>query len=251
MSTTQVGLQLIIFGDRADTDLQDVLREVKAAGYDGFESGPVASAGRQRQVHSAMQDIGLRYVGAHTSISRISDSSEAAALAARVRELGGGFIIVSARYDSLDGYREGAAILTRAAERGREAGVTLCYHNHFWELEETDGQVPIHLMMEATDPDLVKLCPDIYWLYVGGEHPADFLARYQGRCPCVHLKDGLAGDQVREFRELGRGNVDVRAALEAALACSPNWIVVEQDTTKGEPAESIRISRDYLRSLGV
>ncbi len=57
---------------------------------------------------------------------------------------------------------------------------------------------------------------------------------------------------VRKPERLSRGGdvVDLRAALDATLACRPAWVVVEQDGTKGEPAESIRISREYLRSLG-
>jgi len=54
---------------------------------------------------------------------------------------------------------------------------------------------------------------------------------------------------MREFRELGRGCVDIKAALDTALAAAPRWIITEQDSTKGDPAESARISRDYLKTL--
>jgi sugar phosphate isomerase/epimerase len=251
MSRVRVGVQLIVFGERPGTDLTGVLTEVKSAGYDGFEGGVVESSEAQRRLSSDLQSIGLGYVGAHAGIHQLSDTAAVSTFAQHINQLQGRFLMASGRYDSLAGYREGAELLTRAAEECASAGVTVCYHNHFWEFEAIDGEVPIHLLMEMTDPALVKLCPDIYWVHVGGEAPADFLTRYRDRCPCLHFKDGLAGDQMRDFRELGDGVVDVKAALDAALACDPDWIVVEQDSTTREPAESIRMSRDYLRTLGL
>ncbi len=251
MSLPRVGVQLIIFGERPGADLRGVLAEVKEAGYDGFEGGVAESSEEQQRLGSACEESGLHYLGGHTEIHQIGDAETVGAFAKRIGELGGRFLMVSGRYDSIEGYRDGAGILTKAAERCAAAGVTLCYHNHFWEFEPIDGRVPIHLLMEMTDPGLVKLCPDIYWVHVGGEAPADFLARYRDRCPCLHFKDGLAGEQMQEFRELGGGVVDMKAALDAALACSPEWIIVEQDSTKREPAESIRMSRDCLRDLGI
>ncbi len=251
MSRPKVGVQLIIFGERPAADLEGVLEEVKAAGYEGFEGGAVGSSQEQKRVSSASQEAGLAYIGGHTGIQQIGDPAAVGIFARHISELGGRFLMVSGRYDSLEGYREGAGVLTKAAERCAAAGVTLCYHNHFWEFEPMQGRVPIHLLMELTDPELVKLCPDIYWVHVGGEAPADFLARYGRRCPCIHFKDGLGGDRMREFRELGGGVVDMKAALDAALACDPDWIIVEQDSTKRKPAESLRMSREHLRGLGV
>jgi sugar phosphate isomerase/epimerase len=168
-----------------------------------------------------------------------------------VSALGGRFLLVSGHFDKLEACREAARILDEAGRRCRDSGVTLCYHNHAWEFGKLDGARPIDLLIAESDPELVKLCPDVYWVHVGGDVPAQFIARHRDRCPYFHFKDGLGGERSRAFRELGRGCVDVKAALEAALACNPEWIVTEQDHTDGDPGDSIRISRECLKSLGL
>jgi sugar phosphate isomerase/epimerase len=247
----RVAVQLIIYGERAQEDLREVLREVEAAGYDGFEGGALASSDDVERVRAAMKGRELGYLGGHTGMEALRDPDGAESLAGHIKAAGGDFLMVSGRGDSLDEYRAMAATLTVAGERCRETGVTLCYHNHAWEAEEIEDGVPLHLLARETDPEAVKLCPDVYWLHVAGQEPEAFLARYRDRCACIHMKDGLSGEQAREFRELGRGKLNLKPILQASLACRPAWIVVEQDSTKGEPAESIRISREYLRSLGV
>jgi sugar phosphate isomerase/epimerase len=252
MNRPRVGVQLIIFGDRAGSDLRGVLADVHAAGYDGFEGGVPVSKEEEAKVAAAVDGLSLAFLGGHSGVDRMENLGDVDQYARHVAALGGRYLMVSGRRDTLDGYRGTAEVLNRAGKRCRKAGVALCYHNHNWEFKQIEGQVPIHLLAELTDPEFVKLCPDVYWIHVGGESPAGFLRRYAARCPCIHFKDGLGGNQYREFRELGRGKVDVPAALDAALKfCEPDWIVVEQDHTDGDPAESCRISRDYLRSLGL
>ena len=251
MASPRVGVQLIVFGERPQTDLKGVLVDVASAEYDGFEGGGVPSPEEEARVRSAMEGLPLDFIGGHYGINQLADLEAVEQSARHICALGGEFMMVSGRYDTLEGYREGVAILNQAGERCRRAEVTLCYHNHNWELEKIDGTVPLDLLLQETDADLVKLCPDIYWLHVGGQSPPEFLRRHGARCPCIHFKDGLAGDQIREFRELGRGNIEVAETLEAALEIEPKWIIVEQDATKRHPAESVRISREYLQSLGL
>jgi sugar phosphate isomerase/epimerase len=253
VSKPRVAIQLIIFGERAQTDLPGVLADVAAAGYDGFESGAPVGGEEADRLRSAMQDTALGYVGGHCGEDQWMDPGTVAAVARSVADLGGGFVFASGGFSwrTIEEYRNGAAALTEAGRRCRDAGVKLCYHNHAWEFGELDGQRPIHFLMEQTDTALVKLCPDVYWVHVGGEDPAQFIVRYGKRSPCFHFKDGLGGERFREFRELGRGCVDLESALAAALACAPQWIITEQDTTEGDPAESARISRNYLSSVGL
>jgi sugar phosphate isomerase/epimerase len=252
MRRPRIGVQLIIFGDRPADDLGGVLADVQAAGYDGFEGGGVSSKEAEAGVRAAMAGRSLAFLGGHSGVDRVGDPEAVERDARFIAALGGRYLMVSGRFDTIEGYRGAAEVLNRAGERCRRAGVTLCYHNHNWEFQEIDGQVPMHLLTELTDPEAVKLCPDVYWIHVGGKEPAKFLSHFGKRCPCIHFKDGLGGDQFREFRELGRGKVDLPAALDAALKfCDPDWIIVEQDHTDGDPAESCRISREYLRSLGV
>jgi len=232
-------------------DLPSVIAEVAKAGYSGIEADAPESPERLDQIRSALQGKDLVYAGGHCDIQQLGDLAEVESLANSVASLGGRFLLVSGHDGTLEEYRAGAEILNQAGARCREAGVSLCYHNHAWEFSRTGGTRPIDLLIAETNPDLVNLCPDIYWVHVGGQDPADFISRHRDRCPYFHLKDGLGEDQIKEFRELGRGCVDLKAALDAALSTRPQWIVVEQDSTKGDPAESVRVSREYLNTFGL
>jgi sugar phosphate isomerase/epimerase len=253
MSKPRVAVQLIVFGERTQTDMSAVLGDVAAAGYDGFEGGAPHSAEDVERMRAATDGRDVTYLGGHCGEDDWADGEAVAILAELVGRLGGGFLIGSGgtSWKTLDDCRRGAEALSEAGRRCRDAGLVFCYHNHAWEFGEVAGSRAIHVVVEQTDPEIVKLCPDVYWIHVGGEEPAQFIARYRDRCPCLHFKDGLGGEQAREFRELGRGCVDLKSALAAALACDPEWIITEQDHTDGDPAESVRISRDYLRTLGL
>ncbi|MFB3883149.1 MAG: sugar phosphate isomerase/epimerase family protein [Armatimonadota bacterium] len=251
MGSPRVAVQLIIFGERPTTDLAGVLADVRSAGYDGFEGGGLVTREDLAKTKPAVDGAGIAFLGGHYGADQMADPAAVESYAALIAELGGRYMMVSGGAETLDDYRRQAKLLNAAGEASRRAGVSLCYHNHFWEFSPIDGQVPMHILTQETDPEFVKLCPDIYWVYVGGKDPAQFLSHFGTRCPCIHFKDGLGGDQPREFRELGRGNVDIPAALEAARKCNPDWIIVEQDETKGDPAESCRVSREYLRALGL
>lgn len=253
MSQPRVGLELIVYGERVQEDLAGVLAEVSQVGYAGIEGAALVGREQTEQMQAGLEATGLAYAAGHCAFRDLGDREGMQRRIESVRSLGGRYLITSGNHQwgSLDDYRQAAKSLEEVGRLCKAAGLTFCFHNHHWELKEFDGERGIHVLMAESDPELVKLCPDVYWVQVGGEPPADFITRYRERCPYFHFKDGLGGEQYREFRELGEGSVDMKAALEAALACDPDWIVVEQDRTDKEPIESNRISREYLKGLGV
>jgi len=247
VAKVRIGRELMIYGERADSDLPAVLAEVDQAGYVGLEHWAPRSPEELKQMRAALNGTGLAFAGGHIELTGLEKPAELGQWIAGVNALGGSYVIASAFWSGLEAYHKAARMLNEIGQECRDAGVVFCYHNHAHEFESADGTRPIHLLICETDPALVKLCPDVYWVHVGGESPAEFIARYHERCPYFHFKDGTK----TQFRELGRGEVDLPAALTAALACQPEWIIVEQDETTLAPAESLRICREYLKGLGL
>ncbi|MFQ6098924.1 MAG: sugar phosphate isomerase/epimerase family protein, partial [Armatimonadota bacterium] len=154
-----------------------------------------------------------------------------------------------AQGDGIERYERAAQTFNKVGERCRQAGITFCYHNHAWEFEDLDGVKGIHRLCQLTDPQLVKLCIDVYWVHIGGEDPAEFIQRYADRAGYYHFKDGGPAEEPGarpRFVELGRGTVDLPSAKDAALAAGADWIICEQDRTELDPSDSIRISRAYI-----
>ncbi len=248
MSKPMVGLQLIVYGQRPGSDLAGVLREVKQAGYVGIEAGNLLRISGP-QAKDVLAGSGLPVAGMHTGFAGIASPAELEANIAYVKQVGARYLICSGvgKGEGLAPYEKAAAVFNDVGRRCRDEGLVLCYHNHAGEFQKFDGIRGIHRLAELTDPELVKLCIDVYWVHIGGEAPAEFIARYANRAPYFHFKDGAPG----VFKELGQGEVDLRAAVKAALAAGPEWIVCEQDRTDKEVLQSITESRAYLRELGL
>ena len=247
MAKPRVGLQLIIYGQRPTQDPVGVLREIKQAGYDGIEGGNLFQLGEPQMVKSLISQSGLGVAGAHSGFDDAQSRERTDANIAYLKEMGARYLICSgvAQGEGIERFQNAAPVFNEVGRRCKDAGMVFCYHNHAWEFEELNGVKGIHRLAELTDPKLVKLCIDVYWVHIGGERPAEFIARYADRAPYYHFKDGGPG----EFKELGQGQVDLKAALKAALATNPEWIVCEQDRTDKNVAQSITESRTYMREV--
>ncbi|MDP3769002.1 MAG: sugar phosphate isomerase/epimerase [Dehalococcoidia bacterium] len=259
------------FGERPRTDLAGVLRDVKAAGFDGVEAGPLCD-GNASAARAALDGHGLVQWSLHTGWSksyRVDEEIEyLTALGGRFLTLSG---IGSRREDGLRPYEEAADTLNRVGEQCRQAGLTFCYHNHGWEFRESDGVAGLDRLCKLTDPAVVKLCIDVFWAQYGGRDPVALVQQYLDRLAYLHLKDlRYVGPEPRrrgvlrpvyptlplngeaEYVELGRGEVDIPGVWAVVAPLDDPWVVYEQDEAAIPAAEAAAISRRYLRErLGV
>jgi len=250
MAQPKLGLQLIVYGGRQGKDLLGVLREVAEVGYVGFEGGVnmVEDPGVDG-LKAVMEETGLALAGMHSGYAAYTDPAAVASAIEGLKSCGSQYLICSgvAEGDGIEQYEKAAETFNGVGAQCKEAGVTFCYHNHAWEFQSFDGVKGIHRLCELTDPDLVKLCIDVYWVFIGKEKPEEFISRYADRAGYYHFKDGEEGT----FIELGKGSVDLPAATDAALEAGADWIVCEQDRSELEPKVSIAESFAYLKKLGL
>ena len=57
------------------------------------------------------------------------------------------------------------------------------------------------------------------------------------------------GEQI--MAEVGEGNLDWPGILAAAKNAGVQWYIVEQDTCQRDPFESLKISLDNLKAMGL
>ncbi|MBC7287491.1 MAG: sugar phosphate isomerase/epimerase [Armatimonadetes bacterium] len=222
---------------------------MKQAGYEGFEGGNMFAAHGESLIRDLLAETGLAVAGMHSGYGDQLDQAKLEANLAYLKAVGAKYYINSgvAQAEGIKAYEEAAETFNRVGQLCKQEGLVFCYHNHAWEFEEFNGVKGIHRLFELTDPDLVKACIDVYWVTIGGESPAEFVERYADRAVYFHFKDGGPG----WFTELGKGEVDLVAAKDAALKVGPEWIVTEQDRSDKDPALSIQESLDYLRGIGL
>lgn len=259
MAGPGISMQLIVYEGRPATDLAGVLGEIAAIGYEAIEGGVGFGDLDTPTIKGIFGDTGLKLSGVHTGYGSIPDPAWQDQAITFCHEMGCKHVICSgvAEGQGIQPYITTGEVFNAFGAKCKDAGLTFCYHNHAWEFEILDGEKGIHKLCEVTDPALVKLNVDVYWVTVGGEDPAVFIDRYADRVGYYHFKDGpyTASGAVApgpyEFFELGKGTVDLAGALAAALRHDPTWIVYEQDRSKLEPKEASRISFEHLKCLGL
>ena len=153
------------------------------------------------------------------------------------------------------------------AEKLKEHGIDLYYHNHHVEFVKYDGQYLLDIIRDNTRTLGFEL--DIHWIHRGGENPVAFIRKYDGRIRLLHLKDYRIGEVrmpegpfdaakfmqafygIVEFAEVGEGTLPVKECIQAGLEGGSEYFLIEQDDTYGrDPFDSLRISRDNLIAMG-
>lgn len=249
MSKVPVCLQMYTVRDDAQRDLAATLAYVAELGYAGVELAGYAGK-TAAEVKVLLDTNGLKAVGAHVGVDQVTGKPEQTIAEAQL--FGYRFVIVpwigKPYTESLDGYRKLGAELEAIAPRYAEAGLTLCYHNHAFEFDLSEGEQTGLDILFASAPS-VQAELDTFWVKKGGKDIPDYLTRLSGRVPLVHLKDM---DATGSFAPVGAGTVDYPALFAAAEAAGVQYYMVEQDSCQAPltPLESIRVSIENLKAWG-
>ena len=233
-----------------DEPLPESVERVADAGFDGVEFAGLRDEPPE-DVADALDRTGLGVAGAHVPVEDLSDGPRDAASV--YRSLGADTVTVPyldpEMFADAESVAETADRLDGLAARLGDAELRLCYHNHEFEFVDVDGRPALERLLEATDRVAFEL--DVGWALAGGVDPAAFLDDHADRIPLVHLKDvSLDADAARGGRsvDLGAGDVDLAACVDAARRADVEWVVFEHDDPT-DPAASLETAADRLDAL--
>lgn len=269
---TPVAVQLYSVRDEMEKDFEGTIAKMKEYGYDGVEFAGLFGKS-PAEVKAICDKYGIVPVSAHVPYYDMLENPVKAL--SDYAEIGCKFVAVPylteecrPGTDCWDATVEGIGKIAAAA---KQLGIQLLYHNHDFEFVKLGGKYALDILYDTVPEDLLKTELDTCWVKVGGEDPAGYIRKYSGRAPVVHLKDfegskgggplyKLIGIEEEEqqsqstfcFRPVGYGVQDFPGILAASEEAGAQWVVVEQDEpSKGESRlESVKLSRDYLKSLG-
>jgi sugar phosphate isomerase/epimerase len=249
MTNRTVGVQLIIFGKRAGTDLAGVLDDVAAAGFGAVETGyPAQVSGKDFK--KMLADRTLAHVGAHWSGDR---ASEIGPILDWLGATGGTDLIFSdleTRTLTEDLYKRKADVYNAAGQQCLKAGITLSYHNHNWEFGQVGGKLGLEWLYERTNPQWLKACIDAYWVWDGKADPVAFFRKHASRLRILHAKDSFSKEPGhRSFCPVGAGVLDFPGIFKAIESSPAPWVVVEQDVPREgkTAAQESALSRKYIK----
>lgn len=280
----KVGIQLYSVKNILAKNPYETLRQVAEAGYryveganhradEEFGAGLGMPA---RELRQCLDNFGLEFVGCHINPLSEETLPEVLDYHAELGNIQVGCDIEFYPYGDLDYLKRRCQFFNRVGELCLDRGMRFYYHNHFQEFQQFGGKYVYDLVMEHTDPGLVYAEMDTYWMARAGQDPVKWMKKYHDRLILLHQKDfparlneplciyeGIADpeeniDEKRfleiknpeAFTEIGTGALPISRYLTAAQSC-PNldYLLLEQDATKLDEAESIRVSMNAFREF--
>ncbi len=146
--------------------------------------------------------------------------------------LGCRYVVVPSIPDSLrtsiDDYRRVAESFTRGAEAAAKAGMGFAYHNHAVDFKPLDRKLPFDVLLEATDPSLVRIELDLYWIERAGYDPLRYFNRWPGTLQ-ADTRQGYPGRAGPSHDGSRSGIIDWPNLLASARAAGAEHFFVEQD----------------------
>ena len=253
MSEKKVGLQLFSLRQflRTEPEMRETLKKVRAMGYENVQ---VSGFGRvePESLKAILEENELFPCSYHDMFHPIVENTGELIKLCKIM----GYTNVACAVPPDDmmneaGYRNVGQKLSKAGELLFKNGITLVYHNHGFELMKYRGKSGLEIIYEESDPRYLQTELDTYWLAFGGADPIEWINKYKDRCPIIHLKDmSVFYNQIR-MSEIGNGNLNWQGIFKALKGTNCRWYVVEQDFCGGNPFDSVKMSFDNLKKMGI
>lgn len=216
------------------------------------------------EVKKILSDNGLTASSLHTGDATLHDDTALGKLGEAANALGAKYVVLPSAptQPDLDAYKKQADDFNDIGRRAKKAGTRFAYHNHGNGLSAINGTVPMELIFDKTDPELVYFQMDIYWMTAGGVDVVKYLEKYKGRFRLMHIKDmskavrfaGDGGDS-KQWIELfpylanaGSGVLDLKSIIPAAKKSGVEHFIVERDLAPNG-VEDLSKSYEFLSKL--
>lgn len=261
-SKFKMGLQLFTINSIIGRDVPGTLKRVGAIGYQdtetyGFDPEKKtyygmaipdfkqALADSQLTTTSGHYDFAKHFAQPADDMRRFVDSCIEGASALGQRYITWPWLDPTSR--SIEKFKELTGKLNAIGEQVNKAGLGFAYHNHDFEFIDHNGQIGYDIIMKETDPKLVKLQIDLYWvMHSSKRSPSELFSLQPGRFVMWHIKDM---DKVsRDYTEMGNGSIDYTKILPDATRSGMQYYYIEQGGNFAiNPMDSITKSAAFFK----
>lgn len=258
----KMGLQLFTINSIIGRDVPGTLKRVGAIGYQdtetyGFDPEkktyygmPIpafkqALADSQLTTTSGHYDFAKYFAQPDDAMRRFTDQCIEGASALGQRYITWPWLDPTSR--TIEKFKELTGKLNAIGEQVNKAGLGFAYHNHDFEFSEHNGLTGYDIILKETDPRLVKLQIDLYWvMHSSKRSPAELFGLQPGRYVMWHIKDM---DKVsRDYTEMGNGSIDYTKILPHASRSGMEFYYIEQGGNFAiNPMDSITRSAAFFK----
>ena len=138
-------------------------------------------------------------------------------------------------------------------------GIGFGFHTHGYEFAPlADGTSAYDVLLKETDPKLVFVEMDVFWVVAAGQDPVKLLQNHPDRYKMFHVKDMrkgatavgyTGGAPVGDNVVVGQGRMDWPAIIAEGKKDRADWFFIEDETS--DPVNNIPPSLSYLATLGL
>ena len=203
-----IGIQLYTVRDMFTADPMGTLEKVAAIGYREVEFG---GGGYEKLDHAAlrkaMDRLGLKCPSLHIGYDALR--SDFAGSVRMARTLGADTVVLpwmAPEMRTFSRWRDALANFNLWSRDLKAQGLGFAYHNHDFEFtQKSDGRSMFDMLVSDTNPDLVRIELDLFWVTAAGEQPKAVIRRLPGRVYAYHVKDRTADGKMTS---VGAGTID-------------------------------------------
>ena len=255
MSHPKLAAQLYTIREYTRTleDFRTSMEKVRDIGYTAVQVSAIGPIPHE-DVKAVVDDMGLTICITHIGFDRLQNDIEGVIEQHKLWDCPN-VAVGSMPREYRDG---GLAAFQRFAQEANEIGqalaeadLTFSYHNHSFEFVRFGERTGLDVIYEESDPRYLQAELDTYWVQHGGGDPIAWIRKMKDRMPVVHFKDMVIYEGEQTMAEIGEGNLNWPGILEACEYANVEWYAIEQDRCQGNPFDSLKISYDNLRAMGV
>jgi sugar phosphate isomerase/epimerase len=252
----KVGIQLYSVRKMMAIDPIATIEKVVGLGYKYIE---VAN-------HNALQDFGVGFGVNAGEINRIMKNSGAQVVGAHIYPfeesvfdhvmeyhlaIGNRNIVYPMEhFNGEDDTLRKCELMNRLGKKSSDNGLVFLYHNHSQEFQTIHGRLIEDIIVENTDPRYVSLELDTFWSLRAGMDSQSPVNVYSV-VPREQTEGEIAYRQVvdnGDFTEIGTGIMDIQRIINTANEIgAAEYIILEQDFTRLDELESIRVSMEAFK----
>src|SRR5688572_28822497 len=250
-----IGLALYTLRDTISKDPKGVLEKVASFGYKeletfGYADGKIFGMDFT-EFCKLCKGLGMNVTSGHYGLDKIKGDTWQKAVD-DAKKNGQQYMVMPYLLEpdrkTIDQYKKLCADLNAAGEVCNKSGIRFQYHNHDFEFDTIDGQIPYDVMLAELDLKKVGMELAIYWIVRANQDPVKYFTKYPGRFEQWHVKDVDKNDRSKNA-DVGSGSIDYTALFaKAKLSGMKHWYV-EYDTFPGEPIDSAAASAKFLKNL--
>lgn len=247
--TAPISIQLYTLRERMATDFDGIIRQLADVGYVGVETAGFNGSSPEKAA-KLFKEVGLQVSSAHSPLPVGDKKNE---VLDTLGILGCKRVVCPwmppERFQTADGIKAVCDELNAANEVAQANGLTLLYHNHWFEYGVVDGQRVSQIMLKHLAPS-IGLEVDTYWVQVGGADVVQTLKDVGKRAPLLHIKDGPADNKESNMVAVGDGVMDWPTIIGTSAATT-EWLIVELDRCATDMMEAVVRSYQYLVGKGL